>query len=146
MSKKGVKILGSVVLVVVGGYFVLAFLSKAFIHHLPPENYTSTSMHPLKTRILKFANNNNRLPYNLEELPPLEGFTNRTADVWGNEIIMKNEGTKVVLISYGKDQAEGGAADDLDVIGVIETKNTDGSWSKEDANWLSRPLLNEGRY
>jgi hypothetical protein len=146
MSRRGVKIIGGVVFVLVGGYFVLAFLSKAFLHHLPPENYTSTSMYPLKTRILRFANINDRLPHNLEELPPLEGFTNRTVDVWGNEIIMKSEGTKVVLLSYGKDQAEGGKDDNLDVVGVIETKDINGGWVNEDTDWLSRPLANEGKY
>jgi len=146
MTRKGVIILSGAVVFLVGGYFVLAFLSKAFVHHLPPENYTSTSMYPLKTRILRFANINNRHPHSLQELPELEGFTNRTKDYWGNEIIMKLEGSNVILISYGKDETEGGVNDNLDVVGVFETKTTDGGWVSEETNWLSRPIENKGVY
>ncbi len=143
-KKKGILIV--LIIIFVGGYFLLTYLTKAFIHYIPPENYTSTSMYPLKTRILKFANKHNRLPYDLNELPKLEGFTNRTIDYWGNELIMKIEGSKVILISYGKDKMKGGINDNLDVVGVIETRTKEGNWSREDTDWFSQPILNKGSY
>ena len=101
-------------------------------------------MYPLKRRILLFANSNDRLPQTLSELPPLEGFTNRTTDVWGNEIKFIIDGTTVTLLSYGKDRKSGGSGDDLDVIGSFDAKTIDGKWadgtSDVSSEWKVKPL------
>ena len=125
------------------GLLYLSYVAKATLNLLPPENFTSTYMYPLTTRIIRFAKVNNRLPYNLSELPSLDDFTNKTTDVWGNEINYIVNGTTVTLLSYGKDQKSGGIGNDKDVIGIIETKTAEGIWvdEKDDwKNWKLRPL------
>ena len=76
--------------------FVLVFASGCYLHRLPPENHTATTMYPLKRQILKFAVAHDRLPHTLSELPPLDGFTNRTTDVWemkSNSLLMEPQST-----------------------------------------------------
>jgi hypothetical protein len=123
---------------------LLAFAGGCYLGNLPPENYTSSTMYPLKRRILRFANTNDRLPHLLSELPPLEGFTNRTTHVWGNEIKFIVDGTTITLLSYGKDQEPGGSGDDRDVIGIFDAKTVDGEWadgtSDESSAWKVEPL------
>lgn len=123
------------------GYLLLMVMAAADLgYSIPPENHTSTTMYPLKTRILKYVKTHNALPSSLSVLPPLEGYINSTKDAWGNEIIYKVEGTTVKLISYGKDAKPGGVGDNLDVIGVFEAKNSFGEWADETSNWKVAPL------
>src|SRR5947199_10387699 len=86
-------ILFTVALLASAWLLFLSFAAAEFGMRLPPENHTSTYMYPLKTRILRFAKMNNRLPSTLSELPPLDGFINRTTDIWGNEIKYTVDGT-----------------------------------------------------
>jgi Type II secretion system (T2SS), protein G len=101
-------------------------------------------MYPLKKRILRFAKTHDRIPKTLSELPPLEGFINRTTDVWGNELKFIVDGTTITLLSYGKDQKPGGSGDDRDVIGIFDAKTVDGKWadgtSDESSEWKVKPL------
>jgi type II secretion system (T2SS) protein G len=128
----------------VGLCLLLVFAGGCYLDSLPPENHTSTAMYPLKKRILRFANTHDRPPHALSELPPLEGFTNRTTDVWGNEIKYIVDGTTITLLSYGKDQRPGGNGDARDVIGIFEAKNVDGKWADgtfdESSEWKVEPL------
>ena len=123
---------------------LVVFAGGCHLGDLPPENYTSTTMYPLKRRILNYAKIYNRLPTTLSELPPLEGYTNQTTDVWGNEILLVIHKTSVTLVSYGKDQKPGGRGDDRDVIGIFEAKTPDGNWADgttdESAKWTLEPL------
>jgi hypothetical protein len=136
-----VAVVGIAIMAVTYGFLWL--WAKADLGNLPPENYTSTTMYPLKTRILRYAKNHNSLPPNLTVLPPLEGFINSTKDVWGNEIIYQVRGTTIKLISYGKDQKPGGVGKNLDVIGIFEAKSGFGGWAGEDDNnWTVKPLAN----
>ena len=101
-------------------------------------------MYPLKTRIIRFALKNNRLPVDLGNLPPLEGFTNRITDAWGNPFKMTVDNDRVTLISYGKDKKPGGMGDYRDVIGIFKIKTRDGKWVKEEEyNWIKQPLSNQ---
>ena len=141
-TKKIVIVVAGIV-VMAGAYGFLWLWAKADLGNLPPENYTSTTMYPLKTRILRYAKMHNSPPSNLTVLPPLEGFINSTKDVWGNEIIYQVQGTTIKLISYGKDQKPGGVGENLDVVGVFEAKNGFGGWAGEDDNiWKIKPLAN----
>ena len=119
-------------LAVFGLCLLVVVTSACYLGKLPPEDYTATTMEPLKTRILRFAKANNRLPDALSDLPPLEGFTNKTTDVWGNEIRYGVSGSTITLISYGKDQKPGGSGDDRDVVGVFDSKSVDGKWVDEE--------------
>ena len=139
-NKKRLAILVSVVAVIATAYMFLWLWMKADLGNLPPENFTSTTMYPLKTRILRYAKKHNHLPPNLTVLPPLEGFINSTKDVWGNEIIYQVDGTTIKLISYGKDQKPDGVGENLDVVGIFETKNGFGGWAGENDNWKVQPL------
>ena len=75
---------------------------------------------------------------------PLLRPTNRTTDVWGNEIKLIVDGTTITLLSYGKDQKPGGSGDDRDVIGIFDAKTADGKWadgtSDESSEWKVKPL------
>lgn len=141
-TKKIVTVVAGIT-VMAAAYGFLWLWAKADLGSLPPENYTSTTMYPLKTRILLYAKTHNSPPPNLTVLPPLEGFINSTKDVWGNEIIYQVQGTTIKLISYGKDQKPGGVGENLDVIGIFEAKNGFGGWAGEsDNNWKVKPLAN----
>ena len=124
------------------GYYILVLWMKADlgVGMLPPENYTSTTMYPLKRRVHIYTWENNKLPSSLEELPPLEGYDNRIVDVWGNKIGLEIEGTKFSFISYGKDQQPGGTGENLDVIGIFDTRITENAWANEDSPWIKKPL------
>jgi hypothetical protein len=126
-----------IALIIVSGY---VFLMTPQSSQSKPENYTSTCIYVLKRRILLYAKENNQLPKTLDELPLHDGFVNRTTDVWDNEIMMKNEGTTVSLISYGKDKKLGGVGDNRDVIGIFDTKTPFGAWANEDTFWEKKPL------
>ncbi len=130
---------------VTAGFYVLSLWMKADlgVGMLPPENYTSTTMHPLKRRIHLYIEANNKLPSTLEELPLLKGFSDRVVDVWGNKIVLKIEGTEISLISYGKDQIPGGIGENLDVIGIFNARINDNSWANEDSPWMQKPLHNK---
>lgn len=141
-NKKRLTIFVSVIAVVVATTYMFLWLwMKADLGNLPPENFTSTTMYPLKTRILRYATEHNNLPPNLTVLPPLEGFINSTKDVWGNEIIYQVEGATIKLISYGKDQKPGGVGENLDVVGIFDAKNGFGEWAGENDNWKIQPLV-----
>ena len=122
-------------------FFMILWIGSGFVK-LPPENHTSGTMYPIRKRILLYAKNNNRLPSTLNDLPPLEGYTNNINDYWGNRIIMKIKGTKVSLISYGKDMQPGGFGDDKDVVGIFNAKLASGRWAAydDDDSWIDRPL------
>ena len=107
---------------------------------LPPENATSTTMYSLKRRIHLYAKTHNQLPKALEQLPPLEGFNNRTKDVWGNKIILKQDGYLVSLISFGKDQKPGGSEGNRDVVGIFNTRLDNKNWAGENSPWFKKPL------
>ncbi len=132
-----------IVVIICVGYFILVILSTGSHNLLPPENHSATEMYGLETRIIRFARKNNRLPVDLENLPPLEGVINRTTDVWGNPFKMTVDNDRVTLISYGKDKKPGGMGDYRDVIGIFKIKTRDGKWVKEEEyNWIKRPLRN----
>lgn len=133
-------IIGLVVFVMVVGYLFLMIWMKIDLGDLPPENFTSTTMYGLKRQILLYAEQNNRLPNTVDELPPIEGFDNRVTDVWGNKIIMQIDGTTVSLISYGKDKKPGGQGYDHDVIGIFEAKIPIEDRVKKDTVWIQSPL------
>lgn len=140
-SKKRIMILGSVVIAIGLGFLFLNLWARIDLGNLPPENATSTTMSVLKTRILRYAKTNNRLPTKLSDLPALEGYVNSVTDAWGNEIQLQIDGTTVTLISYGKDQQPRGVGDNLDVIGVFETKSQSGfGWLDENTDWKVKPL------
>jgi hypothetical protein len=48
------------------------------------------------------------------------------------------------LLSYGKDQRQGGSGDDRDVIGVFDAKTVGGEWadatSDVSSEWKVKPL------
>ncbi len=127
------------------GFYVLHLWMKADlgVGMLPPENYTSTTMYPLKRRIHLYTEANNKLPSNLESLPLLKGFSDRIVDVWGNKIVLKIEGTEISLISYGKDQIPGGTGEDLDVIGIFDARINENTWANKDSPWIKKPLQNK---
>ena len=132
-----------IVVIICVGYFILVILSQGSHNLLPPENHTATYMDGLERRIIRFALKNNRLPVDLENLPPSEDSTNRTTDVWGNPFKMTVDNDRVTLISYGKDKKPGGIGDNRDVISIFRIKTSDGKWVKEeDYNWIKRPLRN----
>jgi hypothetical protein len=141
-NKKRLAIAVPIVTFIVAAFAFLWLWAKADLGNLPPENYTSTTMYPLKTRILRYTKKYNKLPASLADLPPLEGFINSTKDIWGNEIIYQFDGTTVKLTSYGKDRKPGGVGENLDVVGVFETKNSFGGWAGEDSDWKIKPLAN----
>lgn len=141
-NKKRLAIFVSVLAVIPTAYIFLWLWMKADLGNLPPENFTSTTMYPLKTRILRYAKEHNNLPPNLTVLTPLDGFINSTKDVWGNEIIYQVDGTTIKLISYGKDQKPGGVGENLDVVGIFEASNSVGGSAREDDNWKVQPLAN----
>ena len=133
-----------IVVIICVGYFILVILSTGSHNLLPPENHSATEMDGLERRIIRFARKNNRLPVDLENLPPLEGVTNRTTDFWGNPFKMTVDNDRVTLISYGKDNKPGGMGDYRDVIGIFKIKTRDGKWVKEeDFNWIKQPLSNK---
>jgi Type II secretion system (T2SS), protein G len=139
-NKKRLAVVFSAIVLLAGTYLLLNLCAKIDLGELPPENGTSTRMYPLKTRILRYAKKNNKLPSKLSDLPPLEGFSNFTKDYWGNDIIYQVNGSTVTLLSYGKDQKPGGAGDNLDVVGVFEAKNEFGQWVDENSAWKIMPL------
>jgi hypothetical protein len=123
-----------------GFIFIMIWARADLGYRLPPENHTASYMQPLQTRILRYAKNNNRLPASLQELPLLIGYTNRTTDVWNNEIRLIVKGTNITLMSYGKDQKVGGCGDDRDVVGTFEARTQSGAWAEELSGWSVRPL------
>lgn len=138
-------ILGAVVLGIVALYLVLMLWMKADLGEVYPDSITSTTMHVIKRRILHYGKQNNRLPSSVEELPDLKGFYSSNTDYWGGKIMIRVDGTKVSLISYGKDMKPGGKGANLDLIAVFDAKASTGAWADENDDghnsWIEHPIL-----
>jgi hypothetical protein len=107
---------------------------------VPPRALTHAHMHVMKRRILRYASAHNALPTSLDQLPRIEGFANGVTDGWGRPIAWQVEGDAVTLISYGRDGAPGGSAEDEDMIAIFDTKTPDGRWADEFCEWRVDPF------
>lgn len=94
----------------------------------------------LKRRIARCASAEGVAPKVLTTLPELSGLDNITEDAWGRPIRMSVIGSRVTLVSLGRDGAAGGTGDDADMSGTFSLRNEDGSWAREDATWIEDPL------
>jgi hypothetical protein len=96
-----------------------------------------TRMHVIKRRILRFAQEFDRLPHDLSAIPEIPGFDNSIRDDWGRPIMYHvGSGDVVTLTSFGRDGAPGGIDDSTDIICAFPTREVRGGWSNEFVDWL----------
>ncbi len=132
VARVPVSLLRLMVIVAAGGLL--------FVDQVPPRSLTDANMHVMKRRILRFASAHNALPTSFDQLPHIEGFSNEVTDGWGRPIMWRVEGDVVSLVSYGRDGAPGGVAEDEDLVATFNTKTFDGRWADEICNWLVNPM------
>jgi hypothetical protein len=86
----------------------------------------------IKRRILRFAHENNRLPYSFDELPLIPNLSNKTTDWWGNPIQYKVNAEGIVYLKssggnvWGRNPREG-----LPITRSFPANKPTGEWSDE---------------
>ncbi len=94
-------------------------------------------MYMCKRRVLRYAQEYDKLPSTLGETKTIEGYDASIKDGWGVELAYSADTNfMVTLRSFGKDRAPGGVEDDMDIIGIFPAKQPDGSWSDEFVDWI----------
>lgn len=83
---------------------LLSALSFGLLGTVPPRDITATRMGVTEVRLRAYWRAHGRLPESLDELPPLEGRDNSTADGWGRPLqYVYTEPSTVTLTSLGAD-------------------------------------------
>ena len=107
---------------------------------------THQAMTFLKERLLTFFRSTGRLPAPLEKLPPDKERPDCTIDGWGRKIELRFNGSRVTMISFGRDGKSGGTDDDEDIVGDFDAipdpkVNSDRrrAWTHDPTeNWVRR--------
>jgi hypothetical protein len=87
------------------------------------EARTATTMWGLKRRILRYAREHGRMPASLSDLPPMQGYSNKTTDAWFRPIAYEVDDEGVVTLSSP-------------VVGLsFPSRGSDGRWSDEFVKW-----------
>jgi len=120
---------------------VLVGIAMLFLESVPPHSMTHMSMSMCKRRILRYAQKHGALPSSLSGTKAIEGRHSSIKDSWGLALDYSvNANGVVTLRSLGKDNAPGGAGDNMDMIGVFSARKPDGSWSDEFIEWTCDPF------
>jgi len=89
---------------------------------ITPHETTMTAIGETVNRIHLFTKVNGTLPNSLRDLPRRAGYTNRTTDHWGTELVYTiHEDGAITLSSLGRDETVGGSGDALDFEGVYNS-------------------------
>ncbi len=94
----------------------------------------------MKKRVIRFAQDHDRLPTTVDELPKDLDTYNGVLDGWQRPITMTVNGSRVTFTSLGRDGAPGGADEDADIIGEFDARREDGTWQDESVKWTREPL------
>lgn len=119
---------------------VVFFVAKTFIGSIsvPRSAITPTAISETHYRIYLYAAENNRLPNDLSELAERVGYTNRTDDLWGRELIYRVHDDGVITLgSYGRDGKIGGSGDDADIIRRYRSLDATGEFIAGDDLWVA---------
>jgi Type II secretion system (T2SS), protein G len=126
-----------------GSFLLVALVATAtfFIVDRPSRRaLTASRMITISYRIFGFARRNDRLPATLSELPPREGYDNKTNDDWGRDLDYSfDEAGAVTLGSLGADHQPGGDGDNRDLTGVFASRDEKGQWQDPASAWIQRP-------
>ncbi len=133
MTDKRLMIIAGVLVALIAVIFIF------LVETIPPRSLTSGAMHMTKRRILRYAHTHDSLPSSLDQLPTIDGYSNRTVDGWGREIQMNVEAHQITFLSLGKDGIEGGTGDNADMVGIFAVKDADGEWNDELVKWTHVP-------
>jgi hypothetical protein len=98
-------------------------------------------MHVTKRRILEFAQQHDRLPSTLAELPLKPDHNNDTTDAWKRPLDYSVSSSGIVTLqSLGKDKLPGGGGDSRDMIGVFASRDSQGNWQQQNLiEWIKDP-------
>jgi hypothetical protein len=98
--------------------------------------FTADQMIFMRTKIIKFAERNNRLPAP-NELRRVGEYEDLCWDGWGREILCSYDKDDVVtLTSFGRDGKKGGVGEDADIVGIFRARTTDGRWDNGN-DWVA---------
>ena len=133
MSKPFKVIMCAFILLLVAAFFV--------VDTVPPRSLTSGRMLVTKRRIIQFARQHSKLPSTLAELPAMPGYDTETIDTWKRPLdySFDSSGT-VTLRSLGADKRTGGEGDRRDMTGVFDSRDAQGNWQEELAEWKQNPV------
>jgi len=127
---------------VIVSVFILLLIAPFFlVDTIPLRSLTVTRMFVTKRRILQFAHQNNRLPLTLAELPAMPDYDIKTTDAWKRPLDYSTDDFGVVTLrSLGADKRPGGDGDNRDMTGVFISRDAQGNWQKELAEWKQHPI------
>ena len=134
MMNKLFKVIAPVIVLIV-------LVGLMFGELVPPRSLTFGRMLVTKRRIIQFARLHHKLPSDLAGLPEMPGYDNGTTDAWKRPLDYSFDGSGVVTLqSFGADKQPGGDGDKRDIIGVFESRDAQGNWQDELAEWKEDPL------
>jgi hypothetical protein len=94
-----------------------------------------------KRRILQFAHQHNKLPSALTELPQMPDHDTKTTDAWKRPFDYSFDSFGIVTLqSLGADKRPGGDGDNRDMIGIFPSRDAQGNWQDELAQWKQDPF------
>jgi hypothetical protein len=106
----------------------------------PPRAITVTRMFLTKRRIIQYAQQHNHLPANLSELPPMPNYDTSINDAWGHPLDYSFDASGVVTLrSPGTANWLGGDGDNRAITGKFVTRDPQGHWQNELAEWTVDP-------
>lgn len=118
---------------------VLWLVGSQFVTVIPPASITTGVMEMSKRRVLRYAQQRDRLPGALSDTEVIPGYHAGLDDGWGRALLYSVRESLVELRSYGADGLPGGAGDDRDWLGVFTSRTPSGAWADEFAAWHVRP-------
>ena len=122
--------------------FLLLLLACVFLTEtVPPRSETYGRMFITKRRIIQYARQHNQLPPTLAVLPAMAGYGNETTDVWKRPLDYGFDSSGIVTLqSLGADKRPGGDGDKRDMTGVFASRDAQGNWQDELAEWEQNPF------
>ena len=127
--------------VIVSAFLLLLLASIFLVGTVPPRSLTSGRMFLTKRRIIQFARQHNKLPSTLAELPAMPGYDTETNDAWKRPLDYSFDDSGIVTLrSLGADKRPGGDGDNRDMTGVFISRDAQGNWQEELAEWKQDPI------
>lgn len=110
-------------------FFIWLLGGQSDIMYEPPATILKTKLRmiTIKTRVVAYIRQNNKIPRSLEVLPAVPGpINNIITDGWGRKIQFTSKNNTITLESYGEDNRKGGWGVNRDIKTVLEFKKTNG--------------------